>query len=153
MVLHLKSLPPALAPQPPKKHKPAARPRASRKRKAKLPGPPESAIVKDVLLYLATVPGRFWRANAGGFRAGGHLYRLAPVGTADVIGVLEGGRFLACELKRPGGGKLRPSQAAWQAEMRALGALVISEARSTRDVFDALITAGLVVPAPDVRLL
>lgn len=135
------------------------RPRAKVKRQAKAPGPREGALLRDVLAYLAGCEragvGKFWRANAGRVKG----VRLAPPGTADVIGCLcpvrcrPGGRFFACELKRPQGGKLSDAQREWQQAMRDLGALVISEARGTRDVYDVLRQEGYPVSPPDVRLL
>ena len=60
-------------------------------------------------------------------------------GSADLCGVLEGGRFLSLELKSERG-QLRPEQAVWQARMRELGAVaevVRSPGDAVRFVEDA----------------
>jgi hypothetical protein len=78
----------------------------------------------------------FMRVNPGTRpleRAGRKWWiRGAPLGTADIVGCLEGGWFFGIELKS-GKGKRTLVQKAWAARMEALGAMVC-EARSVAEV-------------------
>jgi len=60
---------------------------------------PEGAVLKTILDYLALRGVYHWRSNTG--RRGGVSY--GKVGSADILGILPNGRFLAIEVKRPGG--------------------------------------------------
>jgi len=60
---------------------------------------PEGKIVADILEYLR-VSGIFaWRSNSGAFRANGRMVQYGKVGSSDIIGILNDGRFLAIECK------------------------------------------------------
>jgi hypothetical protein len=61
-------------------------------------------------------------------------------GSADIIGLLPGGKFLAVETKAPAG-RLSPDQRQFLADVKALGGMAIV-ARSCRDVEAALMEAG-----------
>lgn len=68
----------------------------------------EKDIQKQILKYLSYTPVFAWRNNSGaGFNknAGGDSYfiRFGLKGSADILGILPGGRFLAIEVKKPGG--------------------------------------------------
>lgn len=69
----------------------------------------ESAIQKSILQYLATLPWVFaWRANAGNIpiqgKGGVRMFKGNITGCADIIGMMQPrGRFLAIEVKKPGG--------------------------------------------------
>jgi hypothetical protein len=92
-------------------------------RRRRLPQPKETQIQAAILHAL-----RFrrrdlfaWRNNSGALEnARGRPVFFGKPGSADIIGVLEGGRFVGLEVKRPGG---EPStlQLEFAAEVRAKG--------------------------------
>ena len=103
----------------------------------------ESAIQKAILELLAYRGIYARRIMALGVpdpaRAGG--FRTSPmVGVADIIGVLPGGRFLAIEVKVPGG-RATPKQLEFLERVNEKGGLAFV-ARSTRDVEVALDQKG-----------
>jgi hypothetical protein len=66
--------------------------------------------VRAILQYLGTRHILAWRINVGavtakahGFNASDRFVRFSPKGMSDIIGVAKGGRFLAIEVKAPGG--------------------------------------------------
>lgn len=63
----------------------------------------EKHIQAIILEYLPYIGIFAWRTNSGVIFSGGHAHRMAPPGTADIIGILPDGRFIAIEVKRPGG--------------------------------------------------
>lgn len=67
---------------------------------------PESAVLAAVLKALALHPRVAWahRMNVGAFRnPQGQYVRVGFAGCSDIIGQTVDGRFLAVEVKRPGG--------------------------------------------------
>lgn len=69
---------------------------------------PEGAVVRSCLDYLAVRGIMAWRNNSGAThteRKDGSrgFVRFGRVGSADILGVLPGGRFLAVECKAPRG--------------------------------------------------
>ena len=102
--------------------------------------PTENQIQKQRLEYL-TARGHFvWRNNSGVQRAsyGGkeRFVRFGKVGSADIIGIVkQSGRFLAVEVKRPGG-KLTPEQKEFFETVRFNGGLSVV-AFSVEDVINA----------------
>lgn len=74
------------------------------------PKPLEAAVLKAVLRALALHPRVAWahRMNVGAFRDGDRYVRVGFVGCSDIIGQTTDGRFLAVEVKRPGG---KPTEA------------------------------------------
>ncbi len=60
---------------------------------------PEGAVLHDIQDYLTIHRIYFWRNGVG--RRGGVSF--GKVGSADILGILPGGRFLAIEVKAPGG--------------------------------------------------
>jgi hypothetical protein len=60
---------------------------------------PEGAVKKEVMEYLALRGVFCWVNNTG--RRG--KVNFGKVGSSDIIGILDDGRFLAIELKAPGG--------------------------------------------------
>lgn len=116
-------------------------------RRRPAPAPSEAETVGAVLAYLAHAQIPAWRTNSGTLYVAGRLVRLAPAGTADVLGCLPGGRLLAVEVKRKGG-RLRPAQALWLDRMRAQGALAFV-ARAVADVYAALAAEGYDAPRPN----
>lgn len=63
----------------------------------------EKDIQKQILEYLPYIGIFAWRTNSGVIFYGGHAHRMAPPGTADIIGIMPDGRFLGIEVKRPKG--------------------------------------------------
>ena len=63
----------------------------------------EQALVNDVIAYIFSIGGWAMRVNSGTQVIKGELgtrvFRGAPKGTADVIGCLSNGRFIAVECK------------------------------------------------------
>jgi hypothetical protein len=87
----------------------------------------------DVLagaLSLLKLRGVFaWRCNSGVAFRDGRPIKLAPAGTADILGIVPGsGKLLAIECKARGG-KLKENQRVFLANIRAAGgvALVVSD--------------------------
>jgi hypothetical protein len=86
----------------------------------------ESALTRSILAALSLVKGlEIWRVNSGKVRMGaegGRLIALAPTGTADLIGCLDG-RFIGLEVKTPAG-RVTPAQVAWAERIRGVGGFV-----------------------------
>lgn len=129
---------------------------APRGRTRKPPARRESAIQREILAYLATVPGVVaWRANVGAMR-GEHkgkrwFVRFGAPGMSDLVGWREtpvvrlmGGldlhmtmpRWLAIEVKRPGEHPT-PAQLAFLERVRRAGGIALV-AYSLDDVRQAL---------------
>lgn len=76
-------------------------------RKPKALIPKETDIVKACLQYLNLVGVFAWRSNTGAvsgtYKGKDRFIRFGPKGQSDIIGILPDGRFLAVEVKRPGG--------------------------------------------------
>ena len=66
----------------------------------------EKDIQKAILDYLIYRNITAWRTNSGmsfrTYKDKVFVQRMAPKGTSDIIGILNDGRFLAIEVKRPG---------------------------------------------------
>ena len=76
----------------------------------------EQEIQQQILARLGAVPGLvLWRNNTGAMRdERGQLVRYGQPGSADVLGLAApDGRFVALEIKAPGG-KQSELQRAWQ---------------------------------------
>ncbi len=102
---------------------------------------PEGAVLNAVLEYLHVRRIFAWRNNTGAAVARApngrnRLIRYGKVGSADILGVLDDGRFLAIECKAPGG-RLTAPQADFIASVNARGGLAFV-ARSIEDVQRAL---------------
>lgn len=71
----------------------------------------ETAILKRVMLEASKLGLRVWRNHVGGFYAKDGSFQRTGLckGTSDLIGIMPDGRFLAIEVKRPGG-KPSPEQ-------------------------------------------
>ena len=89
--------------------------------------PSEQAIQRSILDYLRFKKIMAWKnPTTGVFDPTTRRFRrgVGPVGAADIFGLLPGGRFLAIEVKRPGG-RIAPHQASWLAQVHAQGALTL----------------------------
>lgn len=65
---------------------------------------PESVVVGSCLSLLSILGIYAWRNNTGALRdKNGRMVRYGLRGSADIIGILKDGRFLAVECKREGG--------------------------------------------------
>ena len=107
--------------------------------------PTESSLVKACLAYLQLAKVPAWRNNCGAAAFAGpagrkRFVRFAVEGCSDIIGILPGGKFLAVEVKKPGG-KLTAAQAAFLDNVRAAGGLGIV-VRSVDDLAAALRLEG-----------
>jgi hypothetical protein len=73
---------------------------------------PEAAALAEVLQTLRHHSAVAWaeRQNSGAYKDGARFIRYGWPGCSDILGQLKDGRFLAVEVKAPGG-KLRPEQA------------------------------------------
>lgn len=79
----------------------------------------ESLVVNECLLSLGGRSDcRVWRNNTGTLKdRNGRPVSYGLVGSADILGIANGGRFLAFECKRPVGGT-------WSAQQRAFAKMV-----------------------------
>jgi hypothetical protein len=89
----------------------------------------ETALVATVLDYLAVRQVFCWRSNNVGTRRtardGRQFWHFTGLrGVSDIVGVLEGGRLLAIEVKRPGG-KLTDEQSWFIDEVNRRGGLAL----------------------------
>ena len=108
---------------------------------------PEGRIKAACLKYLDRRGFFAWNNPTGAVQVRpGQWLRFGKVGSADIIGVLPGGRFLAIEVKAPGG-QLIPEQKAFLERVRGLGGIAIL-ARSFRDIDTALRGEGYVNDGP-----
>jgi hypothetical protein len=88
-------------------------------------GTPEGRIKAACLRYLEKRGIRAWNNPSGAVRiAPDRWVHFGRKGSADILGCLPGGRFLAVEVKSPGG-RLSPEQKQFLAEIRDLGGLAL----------------------------
>lgn len=73
-------------------------------------GAKESVVLKECLIVLDMLNIYHWRNNTGAVRCGKRFIRFGYKGSADILGILPDGRFLAVECKREKGGKLSDAQ-------------------------------------------
>ena len=101
----------------------------------------ERDVLASVLVAVTALPGAFLhRTNTGvGVAQDGRHIRFGQVGTADITGCVRG-RYVAIEVKRPGG-RQSPAQRVWQAACERAGGLYVL-ARSA----DEALTALAVIP-------
>lgn len=101
--------------------------------------PTEQDILRAILDYLIRIKHIYcWRNNSGAMVKDDHFVRFGKVGSADILGVLPDGKFLAIEVKRPGG-KTTPAQDDFLALVRKNGGVAIV-AHGVEDVILALDT-------------
>lgn len=69
------------------------------------PKPAERDILGQILEYLPYAKSVAWfaRMNSGAYQVDSRFIRFGFKGCSDIIGQLKDGRFLAIEVKRPGG--------------------------------------------------
>jgi hypothetical protein len=101
---------------------------------------PEGRVKAAVLRYLQRRGVFCWNNPTGAVRiAPGRWLSFGKKGSADIIGILPGGRFLAVEVKAPQG-RLSPEQREFLERVSALGGMAFV-AKSAADV-DAVLRAG-----------
>lgn len=106
----------------------------------------EYIVEHQILNYLATLGiGFFWKNTSGGFFDGKKMRRHASPfainGTSDILGILNGGRFIAIEVKDKG--RASEAQLVFIQKVNALGG-VSFVAKSVDDVREQLQHEGLV---------
>lgn len=109
---------------------------------------PEADVLRAVLAALRRHPAVAWveRLNSGVVEVDGRWIRYGWVGSADVIGQLADGRFLAVEVKAPAG-RVSEAQQAFLDRVNAAGGVAFV-ARGGDDVAAELGQADPDVQAP-----
>lgn len=99
---------------------------------------PEGQMVKACLALLKLRGVMAWRNNSGALKAGNRFVRFGAVGSADILGILGGGRFLAVECKA-GRNKPTAAQAAFLGAVAKAGglAVVVRDVRELQAALDA----------------
>jgi hypothetical protein len=104
----------------------------------------ERDTLKAILRFLSLYPRELlaWRNNTGALSpAPGRFVRFGVPGSADITGILRGGRRLEIEVKAPRG-RLSADQEAFGENIRRMGGLYVV-AYSVEDVQEALRKAGV----------
>jgi hypothetical protein len=109
----------------------------------------EKDIQRQVMQYLSYVPDLiplFWRQNSGALQVDGRYIRLTwnwkgePIcGISDILGILWDGRFLAIEVKGPGG-RLTKAQEFFLREVQKTGGvgIVVYSLEGVKDLISRL---------------
>jgi hypothetical protein len=83
----------------------------------------EQVIQREILDRLVLMPGVYaWRQNCGSFKIGTRFIRFGMQGSADISGVIRGGRRLEIEVKTKTG-RLSEAQELFGARINELGGL------------------------------
>jgi hypothetical protein len=97
---------------------------------------PEGMVLASILEYLELRRIYAWRNNSGAVKVerkgGSGFVRFGKVGSADILGILDDGRFLAIEVKSKDG-RATLAQLQFLAEIAKRGGLAFV-ARSIEDV-------------------
>lgn len=101
----------------------------------------ETDLVRACLELLQLRGVYAWRNNSGGAVMGKRFVRFGKKGSADILGVLGGGRILAVECKMPGR-KPSPDQRAFLDAIAAAGGLALV-VRNVGQLDDALRAEGV----------
>jgi hypothetical protein len=97
----------------------------------------ESKVKTDCLEYLRLIGAFVWNNPTGAYQARpGEWIHFGKTGSADIIGLLPGGRFLAVECKADNG-RVSDTQRKFLDTVTRLGGIAII-ARSYTDVADTL---------------
>jgi hypothetical protein len=108
---------------------------------------PEGRIKAACLRYLERRGFFVWNNPTGTARIAPERWvHFGKKGSADILGCLPGGRFLAVEVKAPRG-RLSPEQSAFMEKVRGLGGVAVV-ARSFRELDDALRREGYADDGP-----
>ena len=99
----------------------------------------EAELQAEILLAVGSRPDcRIWRNNTGVGRtlSGQRVIRFGLVGSADLLGILRGGRFLAVEVKTAKG-RQSEAQRNFQRMVEAMGGIYVL-ARDVQTVVDVI---------------
>jgi hypothetical protein len=108
---------------------------------------PEGRVKAGVLKYLKLRRIKAWSNPSGAVRIRpGKFMSFGLKGSADILGCLPDGRFLAVEVKAARG-CLSPEQRDFMASIKALGGLAVT-VRGWRELADILREAGYVAMGP-----
>jgi hypothetical protein len=111
------------------------------------PKTPEGRIKAACLRYLEKRRILAWNNPSGAACvAPDRWVRFGKKGSADLLGCLPGGRFLAVEVKGPGG-RLSPEQKRFLEEIRGLGGLALT-VKSWKEIDSALREGGYISDGP-----
>ena len=93
----------------------------------------EQSLVRQIMAYLSYVPNlRVWRSNTGAAWHGDRIVRYGMPGSADISGIVRGGRRLEIEVKSQKG-KLSKRQDEFGQMIKKMGGVYLV-ARSLDDV-------------------
>ena len=105
----------------------------------------EGVVVSQCLEWLARHRIFCWRNNTGSYRTTeGRFIRYGHVGSADILGILPDGRFLAIECKTATGKQSKPQQV-FQRMIETNGGIYIM-ARSASDLERAVLQLEQLAP-------
>ena len=108
---------------------------------------PEGRVKTAILRYLEKLGFYAWNNPTGVVRITPDRWvSFGKKGSADILGCLPDGRFLAVECKSPTG-RLTPEQSAFLERIRGLGGVAIV-ARSDRELDAALRGEGYIIDGP-----
>jgi len=108
---------------------------------------PEGRIKAACLRYLEKLQIMAWNNPTGAVQiTPGRWLHFGKKGSADILGCLPGGRFLAVETKAPGG-RLSPEQKQFLADIQDLGGLAVM-VRGWKELDKVLREAGVVNDGP-----
>jgi hypothetical protein len=93
---------------------------------------PERETTPEIIKWLNENNIIAWRQNSGSVRVGSRTINMGGKGQPDIMGILPGGRFMACENKS-NGSAVAPEQLEWMDKARKQGAYVFI-ARDLEDV-------------------
>ena len=99
----------------------------------------EAELQAEILLAVGSRPDcRIWRNNTGVGRtlSGQRVIRFGLVGSADLLGILRGGRFLAVEVKTAKG-RQSEAQRNFQRMIESMGGVYVL-ARDVQTVVDVI---------------
>lgn len=97
----------------------------------------EADVLKQCLDYLKIKGIYAWRNNTGAYKKGGFYIRYGKVGSSDILGIMNDGRFLAVECKREKGGKLSEEQIDFLNAIKSRGGVAVC-VRSVEELKEAL---------------
>ncbi len=118
------------------------------RRRSTVPDSPlETAVMGQILSYLALKNVYVWRNNTGAAKFDDRWVKFGHSGASDILGLAKGGRFLAIEVKRPGDAYRKPKteQIDFLSQIHAFGGLA-GVARSLDDV-DRILNGEFLVPS------